>query len=92
MIIIIMWARVCIILHNLIIRIEGNDFNQEWRDGLMQSGLDGEHGFPNADEEDEPGNVLEWARQWLETPGQRFQLKLMNNLFSSNFHTIECHP
>jgi len=59
--IIIMWARVCIVLHNLIIRIEGDNFDEKWRDGLVQAGLDHGHGAL-LDEEVEPGDDLEWAR------------------------------
>jgi hypothetical protein len=59
--IIIMWARVCIVLHNLIIRIEGDNFDEEWRDGLVRTGLDHERGA-DTDEEDEPGDELQRAR------------------------------
>jgi len=91
--IIIMWARVCIILHNLIIRIEGDNFDETWRDGLVRSGLDGElDDFYDADEEDEPGSALERARRRHETPGQRFRLKLMNDLFNSPFRNVERRP
>jgi hypothetical protein len=38
--VIIMWARVCIILHNLIIRIEGDNFDEQWRECLVRTGLD----------------------------------------------------
>lgn len=63
--IIIMWARVCIILHNLIIRIEGDNFDEKWRDGLVQRGLDHGRGggggggtFSDADDDDEHGDDL----------------------------------
>jgi hypothetical protein len=59
--VIIMWARVCIVLHNLIIRIEGDNFNGEWRDGLVRAGLDRECD-DDTDEEDEPGDELERAQ------------------------------
>ena len=72
--IIIMWARVCIVLHNLIIRIEGDNFDEEWRDGLVQTGLDHGRGdgFADPDEDDEHRDDLERARRRLETPGQHF--------------------
>jgi hypothetical protein len=89
--IIIMWARVCIVLHNLIIRIEGDNFDEEWRDGLVRTGLDHEHGA-DTDEEDEPGDELQRARRRLETPGQRFRLKLMDELFDSPFCNVERRP
>ena len=38
--IIIMWAHICIILHNLIIYIKGDNFDERWRECLMKTGLD----------------------------------------------------
>jgi hypothetical protein len=91
--IIIMWARVCIVLHNLIIRIEGDNFDERWREGLVRTGLDREHGAnSDTDEDEEPENALEQARRRLETPGQRFRLKLMDDLFNSPFVTAERRP
>ena len=89
--IIIMWARVCIILHNLIIRIEGDNFDERWRECLVRTGLDHERGASDTDEEDEPEDALEQARQRVETPGQRFRQKLMDNLFNSPFCQVERH-
>jgi hypothetical protein len=88
--IIIMWACVCIVLHNLIICIEGDNFDERWRDGLVRTGLAHKRG--DTDEEDEPGDELEWAWRRLETPGQRFRIKLMNDLFNSPFCTAERRP
>ena len=89
--VIIMWARICIVLHNLIIRIEGDNFDEVWREGLVRRGLDcGANS--DADEEDEPEDMLEQARRRLETPGQRFRLKLMNDLFDSPFSRVERRP
>ena len=90
--IVIMWACVCIILHNLIIRIEGDNFDEIWRDGLMQAGLDGErHVVFDADEEGElrVGDALEQAWRRVEMPGQRFWLRLMDNLFNSPSLSVE---
>ena len=57
---IIMWARICIILHNLIICIEGDNFDDQWRESLVRMGLEHEHDAgDNTDEEEEPGDVLE---------------------------------
>jgi hypothetical protein len=89
--IIIMWARVCIVLHNLIIRIEGDNFDGVWRDGLVRRGLDIEHGS-DAEEEDDAGDDLERARRRLETPGQRFRVRLMDKLFDSPFCNAERRP
>ncbi len=89
--VIIMWARICIILHNLIIHIEGNNFNEEWREGLVRTGLSDEHSASgDTDEEDGPEGMLEQAQQQVETPGQCFRLKVMNDLFNSPFCRVEC--
>ena len=91
--VIIMWARVCIVLHNLIIRIEGDNFDERWRESLVRTGLDyGHRANVDMDEEDEPGDALERAQRRLETPGQRFRLKLMDDLFDSPFCTVERRP
>jgi hypothetical protein len=89
--IIIMWARACIVLHNLIIRIEGDNFDERWRESLVQRGLDRD---ANGDEgeEDEHEDALGRARRRLETPGQRFRLKVMNDLFNSPFRVVEHRP
>lgn len=89
--IIIMWAHICIVLHNLIIRIEGDNFDEEWRDGLVQIGLDRERGA-DLDEGDEHGDDLEQAHRRLETPGQQFRCKLMDDLFNSNSCNVERRP
>ncbi len=61
--IIIMWAHICIILHNLIIHIEGDNIDKRWRECLIRTGLDHEHGANgDTDEEDEPGDTLEQAQ------------------------------
>ena len=57
---IIMWARACIILHNLIIRIEGDNFDDQWRESLVRTGLEHERDAgDDTDEEEEPGDALE---------------------------------
>jgi len=90
--IIIMWARVCIILHNLIIRIECDNFDETWRESLVQAGLDHHGANSDVDEEDEPRDMLEQARRRLETPGQRFRNELMNDLLDSPFCAAERRP
>ena len=89
--IIIMWARVCIVLHNLIIRIEGDNFDERWRECLVRTGLGDERGA-DTDEEDGPEDALEQARRRLETPGQRFRQKLMDDLFNSPSCPVERRP
>ena len=83
--IIIMWARVCIVLHNLIIRIEGGNFDNVLRASLVQRGLHDADAGAGGDsgDEDNPGDDLEQAQRRLETPGQRFRLRLMDELFDS---------
>jgi hypothetical protein len=90
--IIIMWARVCIVLHNLIIRIEGDNFDARWRECLMRTGLNDERGTGDIDEEEEPEDALERAQRRVETPGQRFRQRLMDDLFSSPFCPVERRP
>jgi hypothetical protein len=90
--IIIMWARVCIVLHNLIIRIEGDNFDEKWRESLVNIGRDRNRANGDADEEEDPGDVLEGARRRIETPGQRFRLKLMDDLFDSRFCAVQRRP
>jgi hypothetical protein len=66
--IIIMWARVCIVLHNLIIHIEGDNFDETWRESLVRRGMD--HEPANGDiDEDEPEDKLEGARRRVQTDG-----------------------
>jgi hypothetical protein len=61
--IIIMWAHVCIILHNLIIHIEGDNFDKRWRESLVRIGLDHRHDAnSDTDEEDEPKDALKHAQ------------------------------
>lgn len=90
--IIIMWARVCIVLHNLIIRIEGDNFDKKWRESLVNIGRDHAHANGDTDEDEDPADALEGARRRLETPGQRFRLKLMDDLFDSAFRAVERRP
>jgi hypothetical protein len=89
--IIIMWARVCIVLHNLIIRIKGNNFDKEWRDGLVRTGLVNRRA-DDTEEEVNLDNELECVQRRLETPGQRFRLRLINKLFKSHFCNAEHCP
>src|SRR6266849_10340700 len=90
---IIMWTCACIILHNLIICIKGDNFDNQWRESLVRMGLEHEReAGDDTDEEEEPGDALEQAQQRLAMPGQRFRLQLMDNLFDSPFLTVERRP
>lgn len=92
--IVIMWARACIILHNLIIRIEGDDFDEGWREYIRRAGLthnEAARAGGDADAEDGP-DTLERARRRAETPGQRFRVKLMEDLLDSPSCSAERRP
>jgi hypothetical protein len=86
--VIIMWACVCIILHNLIICIKGNDFDKRWREGLMMTGLDRKHGINSDTDEHE----LAQAQRRHKTLGQHFKLRVMDALFNSPFSMVEHCP
>ena len=83
----IMWCRACIILHNLIIRIEGDTVDERWMEELLECGrADGQNNANDKDiesESDDDGDNLTQARQRLLTPGKRFCHKLMSDLFDS---------
>jgi hypothetical protein len=90
--IIIMWARVCIVLHNLIIRIEGDNFDDIWRASLVRRGLHDAGAGGDSTDKDGAEDELEQARRCLETPGQRFRLRLMDDLFDSRFCNVTRWP
>lgn len=83
----ILWIRCCIILHNLIIRIEeGTGVDSEWREALIQAGLQ----LTNQQEQNqrrEEGdlNLSEDIPQLDEHPGQVFRQQLMEKLFDSPY-------
>jgi hypothetical protein len=92
-IIIIIWARTCIVLHNLIIHIKGDNFDKQWRECLVRTGLDNMLSADgDANEKDKPRSALEQAQRRLETPRQRFRTKVMDDLFNSpSLRTVEHH-
>jgi hypothetical protein len=90
--IVIMWARTCIILHNLIICIKGDNFDSTWRECLIRMGLDDKCGADGDADEEEPRDALGQAQHRLETPEQRFRLEVMDNLFNSASCIAERHP
>ena len=59
--IIIMWVCICIMLHNLIIHIEGDNFDEKWRESLVRTGRDLEHANNDSDKDDEAEDALERA-------------------------------
>ena len=58
-----MWACVCIILHNLIICIEGDNFNEDWREQIREANLDRDGAYGDADEDDGLEDTLEQAQR-----------------------------
>jgi len=84
---VIIFVRCCIILHNLIIRLEGGNFDPIFREHLYEAG----RGYPApeipdvADNEDVHGsdNELQEAQRRVEMEGQRFRRHIMARLFSS---------
>ncbi len=89
-----MFIRCCIILHNLILRIEGGTFDAEFREELCELG---QEGFPlpqdDSDFEDPAeDNDLRQARRTLETNGTRFRKVVMKRLFDSPYSMATHRP
>ena len=84
----------CIILHNLILRIEGGTFDAEFREELCELG---QEGFPlpqdDSDFEDPAeDDDLRQARRALETNGTQFHKVVMKRLFDSLYSTATHRP
>lgn len=87
----IMWVRCCIILHNLILCIEGGGFDEAWRTKLLEEGLErgmdteGYEAVETDSDGQEEGDDAELrrARRRLTTSGQHFRYKVMDDLFDS---------
>lgn len=78
-----MFIRSCIILHNIIIRLEGGHYESSFREELYQTGW--EDWNPGSDEgADLSDEELRAARRRIETPGQRFRKQVMTRLFDSS--------
>lgn len=81
----IMFVRCCLILHNLIIRLEGGDYDPVFREELYECG---QGGWVPPDNDDDEGSDcsdegLRAARRQVETLGQCFQKEIMSCLFHS---------
>jgi len=82
-----MFIRCCIILHNLIIRLEGRNFDVVFREHLYKAG----RGYPApmvpdmSDDEDLDGSdgELQEAQRHVETEGQKVRCRIMAQLFNS---------
>ena len=86
-----MWIRACIVLYNLILQIEdqAEHINSEWREELYQGWVSSESVERERRQEleldDSSGDEsdLGHARRRVMSDGQRFRLKVMNDLFNS---------
>ena len=87
-----MWIRCCIILHNLILRIEEGNINSEWQEKLYEiwNSIEGaEHrrrqdeAELGLDDESEDETELQRAHRQVMSDGQKFRRKVMNDLFNS---------
>jgi hypothetical protein len=75
---IVHWIQCCIILHNMIIRLEANH-NQDSQAWAQKEGnTPMSHQFEDAD-----GNEVVGDRSYAGTPGQACRATLMNQLFDS---------
>lgn len=86
------WACVCIILHNLIICIEANNFNKDLRKQIRGAGLDCDDTYSDTDEDNGLKDMLKQMQQQLKTSEQHFKIRLMDNLFNSPSYAVECCP
>ena len=88
-----MWVRCCIILHNIILRIEAENFDQNWREELYEiwdtaEGAERRQGREAVQlgldgESDEGETELQRAQRQVLTNGQRFRHRVMDDLFNS---------
>jgi hypothetical protein len=84
-----MWIRCCIILHNLIVRIETGDVDKVWQEELynfwdQREGAQHRRWQEEAETDDEDDHdEVERARRLLMTDGQKFRHRLMKKLFDS---------
>jgi len=85
---VLIWLRGCIILHNLIIRIEEGNVDEDWREELYEAGRenqvrdDGVETDSDGDDESEEAE-LRRARRRHTSDGQRFRRHVMDSLFDS---------
>jgi hypothetical protein len=85
----IMWVRCCIILHNLIIRLEAGNYNPQFREELQRvwDTFEGENLRRQQQEafdvESEDETDLGRARREAMSDGQKFRQKIMRDLFNS---------
>jgi hypothetical protein len=97
-----MWVRCCIILHNIILRIEAENFDQNWREELYEI-WDTAEGAErrirreavqlglDGESDGEGETELQRAQCQVLTNGQRFRHRVMNDLFNSPTSGAVCH-
>jgi len=79
-----MFVRCCLVLHNLILRLEGGEYDADYRQRLCEAGMRDLVPFPpGIDDEELDDQELLRARRRAETPGQLFRRRVMNQLFDS---------
>ena len=88
-----MWVHCCIILHNIILHIEAENFNQNWHKELYEiwdiaEGTEHRQGREVVQlgldgESDEGETELQCAQRQVLTNRQRFHHRVMDDLFNS---------
>ena len=83
-----MWIRCCIILHNLILRIEEGRDLTGWREELYniwdeREGAEHRQREENNDTESDDNTALQRARRRLMSDGQKFRNRVVKMLFDS---------
>lgn len=91
-----MWIRCCLILHNLIIRIEEGRDHEEWRAELIRTAQRHPRG-PEVEDESSDGEEsgdgadLHRALHLVRTEGQCFRLRVVNDLFNNPLSSTVRH-
>lgn len=83
--------RSCIVLHNLILRYEGDNIDEDWYEELWDAGRhngdsddgDDEGNMEDDIDEDSGDDELQRAQRRVLSEGQRFRLRKMKELFDS---------
>jgi hypothetical protein len=84
-----MWIHCCIIIHNLILRVEAMNINNEWHEELQWDWIAAEGGVNRRrqelglDGESDDETDVQHAHHQALSNGQRFRRKVMNDLFDS---------
>ena len=90
-----MFIRCCIILHNLILQIEGGTFDAEFCEELCEQGQEGFQLPQDVDsdfEDPADDDNLRQAHHALEMDGIRFRRVMMKWLFDSPYSTATHRP